>query len=151
MGQLMAALVSLYLNKFFNYIPDMKALSKLICSPCFRWSFLIGNEPCTVVNHPVKAQSPILEEVQEEEKAEPEVVEAEPAAETPPPGPQVEVIIQAPTDITEDTIEKSEEEATKEVNTYRIIIYFSITSHYITLSELPEVIFPQVGKSHVNW
>lgn len=112
---------------------------------------MIGNEPCTVVNHPVKAPSPILEEVQEEEKAEPEVIEAEPAAETPPPGPQVEVIIQAPTDITEETIEKSEEEATKEVNTYRIIVYFSETSHYISPSELPEEIFSRMGKSNVNW
>ncbi|XP_053402100.1 hydrocephalus-inducing protein homolog isoform X11 [Mercenaria mercenaria] len=80
----------------------------------YRWSFLIGdeeNKPVTVINHPVKPPSPVIEEVvvEEEEEIQQEA--------TPPPvevEQQVEVIIQEATEIKDEETEKSEVEPTKE-------------------------------------
>ena len=48
----------------------------------YRWSFLIGDEPCTLINRPPPKKSTLqLEEVVEEEEEEEEKVEEEEKAE----------------------------------------------------------------------
>ncbi|XP_052230840.1 hydrocephalus-inducing protein-like isoform X4 [Dreissena polymorpha] len=89
----------------------------------YRWSFLIGDEPCTMVNHRAKVASPIGEEVMEPEGGEGSLAEDKASeagssrGSTPRPADQlpiVEVIIQEPTEIRDESTEKSEQEPTKE-------------------------------------
>ena len=73
----------------------------MIFEPYFcRWSFLIGDEPCTVVNKPAKAPSPVIEEIEVEEGLVGE-------------DQQVEVIIEEVKDDKEEEQEKAEVEPTK--------------------------------------
>lgn len=76
-----------------------------------RWSFLIGDEPCTVINKPPKPESPVFEDVKEEEEEGEEEAGDE---EEPVVGEEqkVEVIIEVQEEKVEEE-EKAEVEATK--------------------------------------
>ncbi|XP_052816168.1 hydrocephalus-inducing protein homolog isoform X2 [Mya arenaria] len=84
----------------------------------YRWSFLIGNEPCTVINRPVRVMSPIEDAPASEvasERSSGGHESARAKSATPPPEPStVEVIIQEPTDMTDNEPEKADTEPTKE-------------------------------------
>ena len=71
----------------------------------YRWSFLIGDEPCTVINKPPKVESPVIEEV-EDEMVEEEAYAREEEQ-------QIEVIIEEVQEEKEEEEEKAEVEATK--------------------------------------
>ena len=73
-----------------------------------RWSFLIGDEPCTVINKPPKPESPVIEEVDEEAVEG----EASPREEN----QQIEVVIEEVQEEKEEAEEKAEVEATKVCN-----------------------------------
>lgn len=69
----------------------------------YRWSFLIGDEPCTVINRPRQKPKVLLHDIREESPSPP-----------PQPQPQVEVIIEEPKDDKEEgEVEKGEVESTK--------------------------------------
>ena len=79
-----------------------------------RWSFLIGDEPCTVVNKPPKAPSPVLEEIEEVEQ------------------PQVEVIIEEFQDEKEEEQEKADVESTKvgDFHCYELVLSYLFIYYY---------------------
>ncbi|KAL3860158.1 hypothetical protein ACJMK2_010318 [Sinanodonta woodiana] len=93
----------------------------------YKWSFLIGDQPCTVINHPPKPPSPLmlepLDEEVEAEAEEEEEVEKEENLAKPPEEHQVQVIIREASDIEvkEVAIEKADSEPTKEGDGTRVV------------------------------
>lgn len=70
----------------------------------YKWSFLIGDEPCTIINHPPPKKAIIqLEEVLEEQEVEEEEEETE----------KVEVVIEEEEEVKVEEEEKAEVEPTK--------------------------------------
>ena len=73
---------------------------------------MIGDEPCTVINKPPKPESPVIEEIEEEEMGG----EASPREEN----QQVEVVIEeVQEEAKEEAEEKAEVEATKVGNSWK--------------------------------
>ena len=99
--------------------------------PLSRWSFLIGDEPCTVINKAIQAQSPVVEEIVEEEEEEQKEEEEEEAREPTPVNEQiVEVVVEDATDKEEEQ-EKSEIEPTK-VSVYHLCQSIDYINPYVS-------------------